>query len=407
MTIAYQWVIVAILWVSHTAYYLNYMTIGTLAPFMKSDFRLSSVRIGILSSAITIGSMIIQIPSGAWADRFGAKWVMVTGLLLVGLSALSIALAHSYLAIFLLLVLVGIGIGSNQTPGTKAIIMWFPLKGRATAMGIKQTGVNMGGILASFMLPLIALKCNSWRFSFAATGLAAIAAAAPIFLLYRDSEGYQATRSGPLFSRKSGFFGLLCERDFMLVCLTGVFLMATQFSFATYFMLYATTVLGLHLAEGGFMLALAFFSGAIGRIGWSVVSDYLLGGRRNTILVIIGLIGMGTSLVCVGLKAGMPSFLIYCLAVVFGFAGLGWNALYLTRVGEYPEKRLAGTATGIAFVISNAGAIIGPPVFGYLVDLTGGYSVSWLFTAFCMAMVALLTMIQKKERIAVKCDIKT
>ncbi|MFH1123327.1 MAG: MFS transporter [Pseudomonadota bacterium] len=398
MAIAYQWVIVAILWVSHTAYYLNYMTIGTLAPFMKSDLRLSSVHIGLLSSAITIGSMVVQIPSGALADRFGAKWVMVIGLVLVGLSTLSIALAHSYLAIFLLLVLVGVGIGGNQTPGSKAIIMWFPLKGRATGMGIKQTGINMGGILASFMLPLIALHYNSWRFSFVATGLAAIAAAAPILLLYKDPADYQAMCSEPVFSRKSGFFRLLCERDFILVCLTGVFLIATQFAFATYFMLYVTTVLGFQLAECGFLLALSFFSGAIGRIGWSVVSDYLLGGRRNTILVIIGLMGMGTSLICVGLGAGMSSFLIYCLAVLFGFTGLGWNALYLTRVGEYPEKRLAGTATGLAFAISNIGAISGPPVFGYLVDMTGGYGAGWLFTAFCMAMVALLTMIQKKER---------
>lgn len=404
MAIAYQWVIVAILWVSHTAYYLNYMTVGTLAPFMKADFLLSSVRIGFLSSAITIGSMIVQIPSGALADRFGAKWVMVSGLVLTGLAALSIAMAHSYLAIFLLFVLVGVGIGSNQTPGSKAIIMWFPLKGRATGMSIKQTGVNMGGILASFVLPLIALHYNSWRFSFAATGLAAIAAAAPVFLLYRDPVGYQAIRSEPLFSRQSSFFKLLCERNFMLVCLTGVFLMATQFAFTTYFILYATTVLGLHLAKGGFLLALSFFSGAIGRIGWSMVSDYLLGGRRNIILVMIGLTGMGTSLVCAGLGAGISSFLIYCLAVVFGFVGLGWNALYLTRVGEYPEKRWAGTATGIAFVISNAGAIIGPPVFGYLVDLTGGYRGGWLFTAFCMAMVVLLTMIQRKERMVAKGD---
>jgi ACS family hexuronate transporter-like MFS transporter len=90
---------------------------------------------------------------------------------------------------------------------------------------------------------------------------------------------------------------------------------------------------------------------------------------------------------------------VYLSAIAFGLTGLGWNALYLTRVGELPGRELAGMATGMSFAVSNIGAILGPPVFGYLVDVTGTYTVAWLFIGFCMAMVVLLSKLQGEERL--------
>ena len=37
MGVSYQWVIPAVIWCSHTIYFLNDMAVGTLAPLMKSD----------------------------------------------------------------------------------------------------------------------------------------------------------------------------------------------------------------------------------------------------------------------------------------------------------------------------------------------------------------------------------
>lgn len=399
MRVPYQWVIVGVIWVSHTIYFLNYMTIGTLAPLIKSELGISSARIGLLSSAISIGSMVFQIPAGALSDRFGAKWVMAAGLILIGLSSISISAVSSYVVIFLLLVFLGAGIGANQTPGSKAIITWFPIKGRATGMGIKQTGVNMGGILASFLLPALALKFDTWRYPCALAGLAAVFTALLIFFVYRDpAQGLKVVGQGAR-GLKAGFLLLLRNRDFRLVCCSGIFLMAAQFAFATYFILYASSELSFPLNKCGVLLGLAFLGGALGRIGWSMASDYLFMGKRNGLLVIVGVAGALTCVGLVALKGADSSFPVYLSAIAFGLTGLGWNALYLTRVGELPGRELAGIATGMSFVVSNIGAILGPPVFGYLVDVTGTYTVAWFFVGFCMAMVVLLSKLQAEERL--------
>jgi sugar phosphate permease len=385
------------IWTSHTVYYFNYMALGTLAPLIKSDMSLSSTRMGFLTSAVSIGSMVFQIPAGICSDRIGARWVMAMGLALVGISSILVSSASSYVMIFLLLVALGAGISANQTPGSKAIIMWFTSSGRATAMGIKQTGVTVGGMLASFLLPLLALSTQSWRCPFAIAGVASLATAIPLLIVYHDPRQEGLGTSVTSASYVDDLRSLLRNRNFLLACTAGAFLMANQFAFCAYFVLYASSVLGFPLTKSGILLALSFLAGAVGRVGWSVVSDYLFGGGRNGVLAFVGAV---CALVCAGmavLPAGSPLVFVYVAAIVFGLTGLGWNALYLTLIGELQGKELAGTATGVSFVLCNIGAIFGPPVFGGLVDLTHSYTTPWLFLALCMVAVALLTAVRRKN----------
>jgi len=371
------------------------MTVGTLAPFIQPDMGLSAAQIGLLCSAITLGCMVIQIPAGISGDRFGAKWVMVLGLLLIGGAAISLSSVRSYLGAFSLLVLLGIGIGCNQAPASKAIVTWFASKGRATAMGLKQTGINMGAILAALLLPFIALQFNNWRISFRVAGFASVFSAILLILFYKERQTPSLDSFRPYFLRKKTLFG----RDFLLVCFAGVFLMASQYSFSTYFLLYATKTLDLPITHSGTLLALAFGAGAVARVGWGLVSDYLFRGKRKSVITLIGIIGAMTACGLVLLRLHPSTWLIYFFTILFGLSGIGWNAIYLTMVGEFLGERSAGIATSLSFLISNLGPLLGPPLFGYFIDVTGGYALSWFFVACCMVVVALLTKIQSRERI--------
>lgn len=393
----YPWVIVSLLWLSHTLYFVNYMTVGTLAPFIQPELRLSSAQVGFLCSAMTIGTILIQIPAGIICDRFGTRWVMGMGLLLTGGASLAVSWTEGYAALFGFLVLAGVGIGCNQAPATKAIVMWFPSKGRATAMGAKQTGINMGGILASVLLPAIALHYGDWRFSFRGAGLGSLLSGLSILLLFRDPPRL-TDPSRRVEIRKGEVRRLIFHRDFLLICFYGILLMIIQYSFAAHFFLYATRVLSRSIQEAGLLMAVVFGVGAFGRIGWGLMSDYLFGGRRRPVFMLIGGIGAASTLFLLLLKSYPLAWPILLAVALFGLTGVGWNAVYLTLVGEFPRRELAGIATAVAFVITNVGVVVGPPLFGFFVDLSGAYMFSWLFVALCMAGVALLSMLQREER---------
>jgi sugar phosphate permease len=391
-------VIVGTLWISHTVYFFNYMMVGALAPLIRGELGLTSADIGLLCSAVTIGSGASQIPSGIISDSFGAKWVMFSGLILIGGATMAVSLATSFWPIFLLLVLVGAGIGANQTPGSKAIIMWFSVKGRATAMGVKQTGVTMGGVLSSFVLPWVALHFGGWRHGFITAGLAAFAAALIVVTLYREPPAQPRESPRQSAHSNSDAVSLLFDRDFLLFSASGVLLMLTQFAFTGHFVLYATSALRLPVDTAGALLGVAFVAGVVGRLFWSASSDYLFKAQRKIVFLLVGIIGAFVLIGFVPLSSDAMAP-VYIITALFGLSGLGWNAVYLTRVGEFGGKALAGRATGVNFVIVNIGAMVGPPIFGYIVDATHGYGKAWVFMSLCMAMVAVLTWMQKKDRL--------
>lgn len=50
--------------------------------------------------------------------------------------------------------------------------------------------------------------------------------------------------------------------------------------------------------------------------------------------------------------------------------------------------------------MASVGIVIGPPVFGLIVDDTGSYQLAWISTAMCIAVGRLLvSLIREEEKI--------
>jgi MFS family permease len=74
----------------------------------------------------------------------------------------------------------------------------------------------------------------------------------------------------------------------------------------------------------------------------------------------------------------LPAWLIYPLAFIAGAGAFGWVGLYFALVAEIGGPRHAGLLTGAATACSWSGTLIGPPIFGLVLEATGGYTASWL-----------------------------
>jgi len=84
--------------------------------------------------------------------------------------------------------LAGFGCGCFPTVATKAVLHWFPLRERATAIGINQTSLNVAGVLTASALPTLALVYG-WRAAFIPVALIPIAASVAAYTLYREPVG--------------------------------------------------------------------------------------------------------------------------------------------------------------------------------------------------------------------------
>lgn len=388
----YNWFVVSLLWMSHAIYFFNYSSLGVLGPLLKQELVLSNTHFGFLFGFIFMGSMVLQIPAGIWCDQFGVRKVMSWGLLTIGGSIFFFSICRSLFLCYVTLFFLGVGTGCSQVSATKSVMDWFPFKGRATAMGVKQTGVNIGGIMASLLFPFLITKYH-WRFLLEWIGFIIFAFAFLFFLLYRDSSKGKRYLDHKKFHFQDTFT-FFKDRNFMIVTLSGVFLMIVQFSFSSYLVLYLNQTHRYPLEQAGVLLALSFGTGAIARIGWSLLSDYLFKNRKSP-LIIIGGFGAFIILVLSLTTASSPSWIIYLLSISFGITGMGWNAIWLTLIGELSSKETTGLGIGLSFFIASFGAAIGPPFFGMLIDLFNSFIIAWLFLAFCMIVVSFLILLAR------------
>jgi MFS transporter, ACS family, hexuronate transporter len=382
------WFVVLLLWMSHVIYFSITSSLGVLGPVLKQGLGLNNTQLGFLNSAIAIGSTFIQIPGGLCCDRYGARKTMSSGLLLIGTFFFVFSFSESFLLASGFLFLMGLGVGGCQVSAAKAVMDWFPFKGRATAMGVKQTGVNVGGILSSSLFPFF-ISLYLWPHVIRWISLVAFAFGFLFYLFYRDSPHAQASFSGEVHFKD--ILSYLRNLDFLLITLSGVLLMAVQFAFAAYFVLYLNQTLGYSIERSGFFLALSFGTGAFARVGWSLGSDYFL-KNRESVLILIGGLGASVVVVLSLIPRSSPTWLIYLISALFGVTGMGWNAIWMTLVGERSRKESAGFGIGVSFFIASFGIMLGPPFFGFLVDLFDSFLWSWLFVAFCLVLVSLLTL---------------
>ena len=87
----------------------------------------------------------------------------------------------------------------------------------------------------------------------------------------------------------------------------------------------------------------------------------------------------------------LPVWLMIPLALVAGAGAFGWVGLYFALVAEIGGPRYAGLLTGAATACSWSGTLIGPPIFGVMLEATGDYTLPWLIlTAIAVAVAVTL-----------------
>jgi len=70
----YRWIILAIYWLGYVVAMTQRLSIGPLAPFIKSSLNLNNYQIGMFTSAIFVGYMIALVSAGLIVDRVNERW---------------------------------------------------------------------------------------------------------------------------------------------------------------------------------------------------------------------------------------------------------------------------------------------------------------------------------------------
>jgi ACS family hexuronate transporter-like MFS transporter len=351
---------------------------AAIGPILTEALHLTRAELGLLTTAIWGGMLLGMIPFGVLIDRKGERTMIALGAAVMAGFLLLASMMGSFFPIFLLLLPAAVGAASASPGGTRAIAAWFPRYERGLAMGIRQTGVTVAGILSALLLPPIAAGMG-WPAVFRAVAVIALLSALVFAVFYREPGGRERPVSSPVDVRR--------------LLTNGGLLRGTAFAWTSMGALgaavsYLTVTLNqaqrLAPVLAGVYLGVLQLGGVLGRVGWGMLSDRL--GSRGRTMTMTGAVSV---LSCLGMALvahqPLPAALLAPVILVVGLSTMGWNALYITLCAEIGPADRAATVVALGTTITFTGMVILTPLFGLIADRAGSFSLSWL----CLAALLL------------------
>ena len=359
---------------------------GPLAPFLQDDLHISRAEVGLIATAVSLTASPSALFGGRAADRVGERRVLILSGIVGAFAALVVSFSSGFWSLVVGCLALGLGNGMQNPAGSAAVMRWFPQSQRGFAMGIRQTGVPIGGMLAAGVAPILALHYG-WRSAYLAGGLLSVIGAVLIIVAYFDPPRKQSAGSAAMRSFRD------LARDRQLLCLALIFScqVFTQMAATTYFVLFLHETFGAPVVTAGALFVIVNIAAMVARIGWGLVSDRRFQGKRRPVLTIIVALTICSTLCAALIPSHTPLWLVAVLAILFGISAFAWTGILGTLVIEIVGAESAGSAISLVQGLSAPATLLAPPLFGLLADVTGSYRVSWLVLTL-IGMVGLVTL---------------
>jgi len=375
------WAVLIALLLFSVAAPLNQFKVPPILPVLMQALSLPVGRAGLIMSVYALTGLILALPAGLIFQRLGYR---VTALLAGGSLAIGAALgalSASANGLLATRVIEGVGTSFIAVMAPAVIAAWFTQRRRGAAMGIWAIWVPIGSLTMLAVGPTLA-ETAGWR---AVWWFGAIYAAITtvIFLVVakpapqRDNEVATAPAAPPLKL-------VLRNRNVWLLGVTFAFFNAAVIAQATFMPTYLNLQRGVPLRQAALMVALvngvSLFSVPMG----GVLSDRV-GSRRRVYLV--GFLALAAILPLMGFlpTAALP----FWIALQGLFGGLVPPNVFSAGVEAAGDTRLGGMAMGVLQAGQNAGMLVGPILFGGLVESPGGWHIAFASLAVLSLLGAL------------------
>ena len=329
----YRWVVLAVGTSAQATVSVVLFSVAVLAPELRADFDLSLAQTGVVLAALGIGMTPALLPWGLFADRAGERVVLPLGLAGAAVVLARVGSADGYGELVLLLVVVGALVGSANAASGRAVMHWFAPGQRGLALGIRQSSVPIGGLVAALGLPPLAdAKGLTW--TFAALGVAcALAAVAGALLLRSPAQPVAARPARPRAARRT----LRRPALWLVSCGSALFLFA-QTATMSFTVLFLSDDRGMSPHAAALVLAAMQVLGVGLRIAVGLRSDRV--GSRVVPLSRLALV-ISASFVVVAATTRAPLTVLVPVLVVAGGIAMSWNGLAFVAAAEIagPTRR--------------------------------------------------------------------
>jgi len=364
---------------AHLLSHLYMLALAPLFPFVRDDLGVTYVELGLTITAYAITTGLLQTPMGFLVNRIGGGKVLVGGLFLNALAIALVGLVSEYWQLIALMFLAGVG-SSVFHPADYSILAARVKDQRlGRALAVHALGGNLGFLVAPPLMVGLTLLFD-WRTAMMIAGgggvlLALAMMVLPDILSDRHPAGKSSSDSWGTLIRSPTLLLLFLFYTLSAGANSGI----VHFSVAAFRDIYGLPVAVTAMALTAYQ-ALAMLAVLPG--GW--LADRV----KNHELVLAVSFAASGALVILGGIGFLPFFMaIGLIGLAGGLQGLV-NASRDVSVRKAATHVSVGTVFGFVTTGYSAGQIIGPALYGWLMDLGRPELVFWVSAAFSTLAIA-------------------
>ncbi|MET0214286.1 MAG: MFS transporter, partial [Vicinamibacterales bacterium] len=363
-----------------------------ILPSLQRDLGMSFTQLGLFTGLYGLLALVMSVPAGFSAQRFGEKRTLlfgtigvVAGLVLLGraddagdaLVSRGIWIAGYRFAFVSVLVAVAV-----TCPPT--------LKGRS--MGIVGATSSLASIIGSPAGGALTREFG-WRIGVLGYAGVTILAAVIFAILYRTRRAADigpvghTIAQGPLSnSAPSAFRTPIVWVLALVLGLGGV----GQFSITYFVPSVARDVYGLDAVSAGLIISTGYAGAIVMNLLIGVLMD-----RYNKWTILAGIFSVHIVASLLMTVPHLPTFrLATAIVLALGFSAV--NQLY-GMAGEVMKGRQVGNVMGVVSLGAGVFGYVGPQLFGALRDLTGGFRAGFLAVAVADAITLSIILLLHRQ----------
>lgn len=339
--------------------------VAPVLPLYAAEFGVGATMVGLTLTVFALARLILNIPAGMAADRFGRRILLVGGPIVTSIGMFGSGLAGDIWTLLAWRFVAGAGSALYMSGAMIYLIDIAPPDQRARYVATNQWALSVGVALGPGLGGLVAERYGLHT-PFLVVGVGGIATAA--YAAVRLPETLHLTQNADITATDStggdlSIASFVTSRRFLLVAMvSATVFMARAGTRATLIPLHANRELGWGPGEIGMVFTVTGLMTLFTLMPAAWASDRL--GRRAVIVFSGVVAGIGT--VIVGLSDGATLFVVGNVVMILGTGTAGpAPAAY---VADIAPPRMRGVAVALYRSAGDIGFLAAPPLLGLLAE---------------------------------------
>lgn len=409
-----RWWIAGLLFLATVINYLSRQTLSVLQPVVQKEFGLTNTDYSHIVFAFMLAYMFMQAGSGRIMDRLGTRLGMALAIVWWSAASMLHATAGSAALFAVWRFMLGAGEAGNWPGSVKAISEWFPVKERALATGIFNSGSCIGALVAPPMVVWIAVQWN-WRMAFVVTGLLGFIWLILWLLLYRLPENHPRITPQELAYIQNGRFSaadgssagaksgrwrdLFKDRNALALVFARMFADPVWWFFVFWLPAYFKSARDFSLEMIGLLVWIPFLTADLGNFVGGGASSYLVkrgvpAVRARKIVMFVSAAAMVASIPAAFTASATTALVLISLATL---AYSSWATNVLTLPMDVIRHDAVASATGLAGTGGGLGGMAFTLLTGRIVDLVS-YTPIFIMAGIMPLIAATIIVFGIKDR---------